>query len=194
MPRKSSLLFQILTQPHVNAPHPLYLTLGGEALVKTFSAKLAGQLRPRPYITDKHAGRALVVPRLHQFAVPDKVAEYAEQRLESHVAREHEFFVIAPDRFHHFADGSEIVPNDRVGSIGAHLESLVKKLSVGLNYFVNLVKNFRLQDPFLLPAAAAQTVDPIAQWRVTFFVKQIDNLCGEFLFRRLPGNPLVKIE
>ena len=58
---------------------------------------------------------------------------------------------------------------------------------------MDLVEEFRLKNPLLLPAPPAQPVDAIAERRVAFLVQQVDDLRSELFLRRFPGHPFVKI-
>jgi hypothetical protein len=59
---------------------------------------------------------------------------------------------------------------------------------------MDLIKKFRLENPFFLLAAPAESVNAVPQGAICLPVKHFDNARGEPAVRFGPGNPLVQVD
>src|SRR5436190_14380899 len=173
----------------MDATHPLVLTLGGEALVEAFGAELRNLVAPGRQ-EGLEALRALAgLPMLHQLLLENELAQDADERFEGDVLGDHELVVLPPAVLEDRGRALEVIPEQPVGLLG-----FLEELGPGLDELVDLVEELGLQNPLLLPRAAAEAVDLVLEGRVVGTVEQIDDLGGELLLGAFPGNLLVEVD
>src|SRR5688572_9882974 len=146
------------------------LTFGREAFVEAFVAEHARLLAP---------GYQALTPMLHAVAFEvlvrrGKVGANADHRLQCHGFGDH-VIVVAPGVFPDLRSGFEKVAHDSVILLGrATVSPFALDGAPGLLYpAMNFVEQFRLQNPLLLFAPAAEAIDAITQRTVAFAVKHL---------------------
>src|SRR5215471_15344975 len=141
------------------------LAFSRKALVKSLVAELVLKAGPWRNQLLKHARCRILPPLLDEILAQGQIGQHANDRFERHAAGELIFIVGAPDTLHYRTNRLQIIGNELECALGFTAEVLHKKLLVLHDEFLDFVEEFRLQDPLLLLAAAAQTIDLVLQRR-----------------------------
>src|SRR2546426_7821124 len=146
-------------KPLFNNAHALDLAFSREALVETFAAELVFEVRPPGNHPFKNPGGRILSPLCDQVLLQREIAEHTDERLQCDAARKLVSIVGAPDSFHHRADSFQIIRNQLECTVRLAAEVLHEKLVILNDELLDFVEQLRLQNPFLLAAAASQAID-----------------------------------